>query len=122
MGLIGLNNSALQMGALRERDLGWSREALIESLHNAAAAGDGERLRSEYAWMEARIADALADVATEGLPTDEEQTAPTPAVIARLRHAARDFDQSRDATLRRIKQPRVADIIEPIFAPHPPRR
>jgi hypothetical protein len=120
MGLIGLNNSALQMGALRERDLGWSREALIESLHNAAATGDGERLQSEYAWMEARIADALSDVATDGLVTDDEQAAPTPAVIARLRHAARDFDQSRDATLRRIKQPRVEDGIEPLFAWHPP--
>lgn len=31
MGLIGLNNSALQMGDLRERQLGWSRDALIEA-------------------------------------------------------------------------------------------
>lgn len=120
MGLIGLNNSALQMGALRERDLGWNRDVLIESLQAAAAAGDADRLRDEYAWMEARIGEALADVATDGLITDDEQAAPTPAVITRLRHAARDFDQRRDATLRQIEQGKVAEDLAPGVTGHPP--
>ncbi len=121
MGLIGLNNSALQMGALRERDLGWNRETLIESLHTAAESDDRDRLRAEYAWMQERIADALADVAADELVTPAELAAPTPEVIARLRQAARDFDQRRDATLQQISEGNVAEPrMVPVSTSHPP--
>jgi len=120
MGLLGLNNSALQMGAIRERDLGWSRESLIEQLH---AAADTHRLDAEYAWMEARIGDALADVENLELVTEAELADPDANLIARLRRSAREFDHLRDQALRQITNDAVNDRppqSEEMTDSHPP--
>ncbi|MEA3273758.1 MAG: DUF4338 domain-containing protein [Pseudomonadota bacterium] len=110
MGLIGLNNSALQMGEIRENDLGWSREALIERLKTATEA---DWLGGEFSWLEARIADALIDIETQGLATIKEISDPDADLIARLRRSAREFDHLRDETLRRLSEARASGQGEP---------
>ena len=100
MGIIGLNNTGLQMGESREKDLGWSRALLIERLESAAAHN---QLAPEYAWLTDRVGDALAGVESEGLANPDELDQPSPALIAHLRRKAREFDHLRDETLRRLK-------------------
>lgn len=64
MGIIGLNNGALQMGEDREYYLGWSFHALRERLRAAASS---QCLETEYEWMEAQIAAAIDDVDSTAL-------------------------------------------------------
>jgi hypothetical protein len=105
IGLLGLNNSALQMGEIREADLGWSRAGLIARLK---AITDADQLKTELLWLEARLTAALEDVETQGLLTSEEIADPElgtgAEVIARLRRSAQEFDHWRDQTLRQLKQ------------------
>lgn len=101
MGLLGLNNSALQMGEIREADLGWSRAALIAHLKTIS---DADQLILELSWLEARITDALQDVETEVLVTNDEIADPSAEVIARLRRNGQEFDYWRDQSLRQLKE------------------
>lgn len=103
MGIIGLNNTALQMGVLREDDLGWSRVSLINRLQHVCAEG---RAHDEYEWLQDRITEAIADVEIEGLAQPSEAEAPDPDLIARLRRKAREFDHLRDETLRELARRR----------------
>ena len=112
MGLIGLNNSALQMGEIREADLGWSREALIARLKSLT---DTEMLEGEFNWLEARIAEALSDVESQGLAEVQEIEDPSADLIARLRRSAHEFDHLRDQTLRRLSEARANGEGDPDF-------
>ena len=99
MGIIGLNNCALQMGAEREAHLGWNFETVCSRLADIAQ-NSPPQLAREWDWMEAQIESALADVEKESLATDEEVREPDDAVIAKLRRRAKEFDSLRDETLR----------------------
>lgn len=99
MGIIGLNNCALQMGTERETHLGWNFDAVCGRLRTIAAK-DAPRLLDEWRWMQQQIKSALADVEIESLVTEVEISDPSDAVIARLRRRAREFDALRDETLR----------------------
>lgn len=110
MGLIGLNNSALQMGENREDDLGWSRDALILRLR--AAVGP-DQLAGEVAWLEARIAEALSDVEPLRLADTGEIADPGADLIARLKRSAHEFDHLRDQALRQLSGARSIGEREP---------
>ncbi|MEI7995041.1 MAG: Druantia anti-phage system protein DruA [Methylococcaceae bacterium] len=111
MGIIGLNNCAMQMGAEREDHLGWSLKALTERLKLAA---ESNRLAEEYAWMQAQIAGALADVETSQLVTPSEVESPTHEIVAKLRRQAQSFNRLRDETLRELERMRT-DNDSPVF-------
>ena len=64
MGIIGLNNTALQMGVERENDLEWSLHAIVERLKTASENGTMEE---EYAWLETQLCQALDDIENKGL-------------------------------------------------------
>ncbi len=126
MGIIGLNNCALQMGTARETHLGWNLEAIrrrLEELANRAP----ELLPAEIDWMETQIASALADVESSGLVDSEEMANPTSELIARLRRKAKEFDALRDETLRTFASERsgvdiasmVAETEDALYG-HPP--
>ncbi|CAG1020714.1 hypothetical protein MTYM_00469 [Methylococcales bacterium] len=100
MGIIGLNNCALQMGEEREYHLGWSLKALAERLNAAAEFPD--RLNEEYAWMQAQIAAALEDVETSQLVEPSEIEAPNHETIAKLRRLAQSFNRLRDEVLQEL--------------------
>lgn len=124
MGLIGLNNGALQMGEDREYHLGWSLRALRERLRAADAP---ECLAAEYEWMETQIAAAIDDVDPTALATLEELANPDREVIARLRRQAQEFNTLRDETLRELVKersggdvPMLAAEIEDVSDDHPP--
>ncbi len=124
MGLIGLNNSALQMGEDREYHLGWNLRALNERLRAAASS---QCLVAEYEWMEAQIAAALDDVDPTALVTLAELTNPDAEIIAKLRRQAKEFDTLRDETLRELVKarsggdlPMLAAEPEDINSDHPP--
>ena len=99
MGIIGLTNTALQMGVEREKDLCWNLEALSERFGKSAREG---RLAAEYEWMETQLAAAIEDVHAEGLASPEEITHPKPALISLLRRKAKEFDLLRDETLKEL--------------------
>ncbi|MBF0370482.1 MAG: DUF4338 domain-containing protein [Magnetococcales bacterium] len=99
MGIIGLNNTALQMGVEREYDLGWSLRALTERLLNTNSS---EKLAEEYAWLEVQLAATIEDIEAKGLVEPEEIEQPNATVIARLRRKAQEFDHLRDETLREL--------------------
>ncbi|MBK5971109.1 MULTISPECIES: Druantia anti-phage system protein DruA [Thiorhodovibrio] len=100
MGLLGLNNSALQMGEIREAELGWSRAVLIARLKTIT---DANQLTEEFNWLESCLSNALQDVETEALATSDEIAEPSAEVIARLRRHGQEFDHWRDQTLRQLK-------------------
>ncbi len=100
MGIIGLNNCALQMGEEREYHLGWSLKALAERLKTAAESPN--RLPEEYAWMQAQIATALEDVETSQLVEPGEIETPNHETIAKLRRRAQSFDRLRDEVLQEL--------------------
>ncbi|QQS53743.1 MAG: DUF4338 domain-containing protein [Candidatus Competibacteraceae bacterium] len=124
MGIIGLNNGALQMGEDREYHLGWSLRALSERL---CAADSPKCLAAEYEWMETQIAAAVDDVDPTALATPEELANPDREMIARLRRQAQEFDTLRDETLRELVRARsggdvpilVAEM-EDVSDDHPP--
>jgi hypothetical protein len=99
MGIIGLNNCALQMGEEREYHLGWSLKALAERLKAIKSPG---RLAEEYVWMQAQIAAALEDVETSQLVEPSEIEAPTHETIAKLRRRAQSFNRLRDEVLQEL--------------------
>lgn len=103
MGIIGLNNCALQMGEEREYYLGWNLRALTERLKNAAAESS-ERLAGEFAWLERQIGAALDDVETSQLTERDELKNPDREMIAKLRRRAKEFDRLRDETLRELEK------------------
>lgn len=103
MGIVGLNNAALQLGREREYFLGWSLIALKERLRDVASTTPA-RLDEELRWAEVQIETALGDVESAGLVTDEEKDAPTGTVVARLRRRAQEFDSFRDEALRELSR------------------
>lgn len=124
MGIVGLNNGALQMGEDREYHLGWSLRALNERLR---AADSPECLATEYEWMETQIAAAIDDVDPTALATLEELANPDREIIARLRRQAKEFDTLRDETLRELVRarsgsdvPLLAAEMEDVSDDHPP--
>ena len=124
MGLIGLNNGALQMGKDREYHLGWNLPALSERLRAAASS---QCLVAEYEWMEAQIAAALDDVDPSALVTPAELANPDAEIIAKLRRQAKEFDTLRDETLRELVKarsggdvPMLAAELEDLNGDHPP--
>ncbi len=104
IGLIGLNNSALQMGEIREDDLGWNRDALIARLRATTEAG---QLVDEFSWLETCLAAALNDVEPAGLAEVWEIAEPSADLIARLKRSAHEFDHLRDQALRRLSEART---------------
>lgn len=98
MGIIGLNNCALQMGEEREYYLGWNLRALTERLLTVAKESP-ERLSEEYGWLERQIAAALADIDPSQLAEPEELAHPGRETITKLRRRAQEFDRLRDETL-----------------------
>jgi hypothetical protein len=125
MGIIGLNNCALQMGEEREYYLGWNLRALKERLKNAAAESS-ERLEEEFAWLERQIEAALDDVETSQLVERSELEKPDRETIAKLRRRAKEFDRLRDETLRELEKLRSDNEGPVLFAEtenefaHPP--
>lgn len=113
MGIIGLNNGALQMGEDREYHLGWSLRALSERL---CAAASSQCLATEYEWMEAQIALAIDDVDPTVLATPEELANPDREIIARLRRQAKEFDTLRDETLRELVRARSGSDVPLLVA------
>lgn len=103
MGIIGLNNCALQMGEEREYYLGWNLRVLKERLNNAAVESS-ECLAEEYAWLERQIGAALDDVEISQLLEQEELENPSRETIAKLRRRAKEFDRLRDETLRELEK------------------
>ena len=99
MGIIGLNNGALQMGEDREYHLGWSFKALRERLQAIQSA---TALAIEYEWMEKQITAAIEDIHPDTLATADELANPDSEMIARLRRRAQEFDRLRDETLREL--------------------
>lgn len=124
MGIIGLNNGALQMGEDREYYLGWSFRALCERLRAAASS---RCLDAEYEWLEAQITAAIDDVDSTALATPEELANPDREIIAKLRRQAKEFDMLRDETLRELVKarsggdvPMLAAEMEDVSDDHPP--
>lgn len=105
MGIIGLNNCALQMGAVRETHLGWNFESVTERLESLSQTAP-EGLAREIDWMEEQIAAALNDVAWSGLVSPSEVESPHPEMISKLRRRAKEFDRLRDETLREFASSR----------------
>lgn len=105
MGILGLNNCALQMGEDREYHLGWNVKALCERLRAAAKRGTGA-LAEQFTWLEKQIEEALQDVDPTALVSPDEIAVPTLEVIARLRRRAREFNSLRDETLRELARTR----------------
>ncbi|MCI0734053.1 MAG: DUF4338 domain-containing protein, partial [Methylococcaceae bacterium] len=103
MGIIGLNNCALQMGEEREYHLGWNLRALAERLKTAAAESS-KRLGEEYAWLERQISAALDDVETSQLVEQDELKHPGRETIANLKRRAQEFDRLRDETLQELEK------------------
>lgn len=126
MGIIGLNNCALQMGTARETHLGWNLEAVRSRILDIAQSNPA-KLGDELDWMEDQISSALADVEHEGLLTPAEMKQPDAELIARLRRKAKEFDALRDETLRTFASDRsgtelassVAEAEDVLFG-HPP--
>ena len=124
MGIIGLNNSALQMGEDRESHLGWSFKALAARLQ---AIDSPAALATEYEWMQKQLTAALADIDPDMLATADELAHPNHETIARLRRRAQEFDRLRDETLRELTLARsgndapvlLADL-EELNDDHPP--
>jgi hypothetical protein len=103
MGIIGLNNAALQLGKEREYFLGWSLCALKERLQEVAEHHP-QLLADEIAWTKTQVFMAIADVESAELVSEEEKEAPTANIIARLRRRAQEFDSLRDETLRELSR------------------
>jgi hypothetical protein len=103
MGIIGLNNAALQLGKEREYFLGWSLCALKERLQEVAEYRPLQ-LQDEIAWAKTQVSMAIADVESAELVSDGEKESPTASVIARLRRRAQEFDSLRDETLRELSR------------------
>ena len=101
MGIIGLNNCALQMGEEREYYLGWNLRALKERLL-ASAAQSAKSLADEFVWLEQQITSALNDVDPTALVPAAEVQYPTEETITRLHRRAKEFDFLRDETLREL--------------------
>lgn len=124
MGIIGLNNGALQMGEDREYHLGWSLKALIERLR---AIQSSESLMVEYEWMQKQLTAALEDIDPDTLATEEELANPNAEIITRLRRRAQEFDRLRDETLRELAlarsgndAPVLVTEMEDVNDDHPP--
>lgn len=124
MGIIGLNNGALQMGEDREYHLGWSLKALRERLQ---AIESSESLVAEYEWMQEQLTAALEDIDPDTLATADELANPDSEMIARLRRRAQEFDRLRDEKLRDLMlarsgndMPVLAVEMEDFNDDHPP--
>ena len=125
MGIIGLNNCALQMGEVREDHLGWSLKALQERLN--AASASPESLNQEYTWLESLITTALDDVDPTHLVSPEELAQPSRENVARLRRHSQEFDRLRDETLIELARirtdndgPMLLAETEELDEDHPP--
>jgi ABC-type polar amino acid transport system ATPase subunit len=126
MGIISLNNCALQMGTSRETYLGWNLVSLKSRLLYAAEVAP-DQLDSEFDWFNQQITAALADVESEGLISQDDIERPTPEIVSGLRRRAKDFDLLRDETLRYFASERSgveisssAAEVEDSMYPHPP--
>jgi hypothetical protein len=126
MGIISLNNCALQMGTARETYLGWNLLSLKSRLLGIAAQAP-DALLAEFEWLNQQIAAALADIESEGLVSQQEIELPTPEIISGLQRKAKDFDLLRDETLRYFASERSgveiaasSAEVEDSMYPHPP--
>ena len=124
IGIIGLNNGALQMGRERENYLGWSLSAFTDRLRAMPSA---EFLITEYHWMEAQIAAALDDIDPTALATPNDLANPSRETIAILQRRSQGFDKLRDETLLELARvvsgedmPVIAAESEEFNDDHPP--
>ena len=126
MAIIALNNSALQLGSVREAHLGWTLEAIKARLCGIAERAPQE-LPDELDWMERQIASALTNVEPSGLVEPAAIERPNHKAIARLRRKEKEFDSLRDEALRALAiansdsdVPRSDEVAGSMLDSHPP--
>ena len=116
MGIAALSNCAIQM---RERDnfIGWTTEAFVERVESALRSADpGTELERLFAILEQHLANAIAEISSEGLCTKAEIQRPTAETVSRLRRLSHEFADDRKAALEEMlgdsHQPFVAQEAE----------
>ena len=96
MGIIGLNNSPMQLGVARENHLRWNFDSLRQQLISKTS----NELHDEWVWMSSQIDATLTEVDSTSLVSAKEIKSPSEAIIVRLKHEAERFSQLRNEALQ----------------------